>query len=140
MVERTQGGFLNDTVFVQANVANSARIHEFTKGSQKAQVHIREFSQQKATAMSRMQPVPSPWDQCCFIASEVFSVEECQEFIGRLQDPLKIDTRTRPAEVVGHTERIVERTSLNVSTLFWVMGGQLRELHLSITESLLLQL
>eukprot|EP00026_Physarum_polycephalum_P014885 Phypoly_transcript_15451.p1 GENE.Phypoly_transcript_15451~~Phypoly_transcript_15451.p1 ORF type:complete len:255 (+),score=41.94 Phypoly_transcript_15451:103-867(+) len=51
--------------------------------------------------------VPQPFSDTCIVVDGVFTEEECQEFISRLVEPLKIDTTTSEDLL-----RIVERTSL----------------------------
>jgi hypothetical protein len=53
--------------------------------------------------------VPQPFTDTCVVVDDVFTEEECQGFISRLVEPLKIDTTTSEDLL-----RIVERTSLKV--------------------------
>lgn len=68
---------------------------------------------------TQLHPAPEPWNETCFIAQGVFQEEECLKLIERTKESesVNIDSRTKPAEVVGDTIRIVERTSLKVGSL-----------------------
>lgn len=81
-----------------------------------------------------LNPLPHPFSTTCFTASRIFTPEECADLIGRIADPLKIDTRnteedgkqtttsssSQEGEAGGDDSfvlRIVERTSLKDADL-----------------------
>eukprot|EP01110_Echinostelium_bisporum_P010085 TRINITY_DN34940_c0_g1_i1.p1 TRINITY_DN34940_c0_g1~~TRINITY_DN34940_c0_g1_i1.p1 ORF type:complete len:65 (+),score=8.25 TRINITY_DN34940_c0_g1_i1:25-219(+) len=63
-----------------------------------------------------MNPLPHPFNTTCFTAAEVFTQEECNEFIGMLQNPIHINTTSNKQTNNDGEEilRIVERTSLKL--------------------------